>query len=247
MSHRVPASAADLPALTTGLLDEWESKDPKIIPNLFQLFTATSPYTLLPAACKTSSSVANLVFDARVKQLGTLIAQWLQHALEGTGRNSSISEAHGGAYRFHWVDNILQKISFLDGTEAPADVHVDLRTFDLKDRFSIQHATLERGIAKYPCIDFFSEGQGPKKYLIASGKRSKKNVVLQGIAERVLQDKEAAELEARKGKFDIVPLVGVARKRQLAESLKTASAKAAENAKRRRTLSLAQFAEKAIE
>lgn len=238
---RYDDKASQQDPISREFLDALEAADPKIIANLFQMFTVTTPYTELPGPCQKSKGVAGLTFTRRAQSIGNFMGNWRQKVAVG----ASLDPSKAGAYQLQFDEKgQCTEVVFLgkDKVKLPAEI-VITKEFVMKDPFSVANCMVVKGMAKYRLLECWPEDQGPRALLPPSGKKSKndKNSTnpLVTIAEKVAKDINKAKEEVASGFIgEVSDFVGQARKKRLAETLKAASERAAESSKRRREVSL---------
>lgn len=82
-------------------LDFLESRDSKMVANLFQLFTGTSAYTELPAECKDSKSLTALVFTRRAQDIGNFMKGFRDTKCT-PGNNGEVDLMKAMPYKLIW-------------------------------------------------------------------------------------------------------------------------------------------------
>lgn len=227
---------------TREFLDTLESKDPRIISHLFQLFTGTTPYTEIPPECKASRSLTSQVFAARAHEIGSFMKGWRKKYCT----QNSIDLKKGGAYELVFDEHAkCTEVKFMGGRCSVAiDPSETIITdqFVMKDPLSVQNCMVYKGINKFRLLDCFGDAPNGPKVMLAlntAGKRQKKANPLQAHATHVASHRAEATQAIVAATFEEhTDFVGIARKKEMAETLKRASARAQESATRRRTLAL---------
>ena len=242
---KVPNHGEVSQKLTRHILDELDFQDARLIHNLFYIVTGAGPYVQLPPERQASKSVTSLTFHKRHVAIGSLLGKWCDTNVTIYGTSIACDVKSAGPYQMEWTEaGLADKIEFMGTCSKKVAVVIKKDTFDLVDPWSSTVASFnaKAGPAKYACIDFYGDGEGPKVAILQRGVKKSQldvhNCKLHAIAFEVAQDKEKAKQSVEAGYLSAKNYIGAKRKDDLKSKLKAASVKSAETAKRRKVISL---------